>query len=546
MKNLNRNIKQLITTFILLLVFGSVAIAQNKKVLVIGVDGLINSVIDYASTPSIDELKGNATYNMNGFGGSPSYSSTGWSTLLTGVSPTKHGVFTDNSLNGNHFDVYPSIVDRLKETKPTIKVASIVRDAYINNDLNSAADYKFAYNSDTEVLQKAVELLGQQDLEVGFVQFNSPREAGENVGYLLREAEYVLAVQKIDEYVGDILNAIKARASYDTEVWSIFLVSTHGGSPTGVYTGSTLEEINVPMILSGNSIDNKLYDASSMDAIKGADNSLGIIRHDSGEKTYVRVPIDGTELQGMDKFTIEMWIKAGSDNSSDPSIMGDKDWDSGSNPGFIICRSGSSWKINIANQKRDRIDVGKTGTIEDGRWHHIAVTFDKTKECIVYQDGEQIAYKALTYKETDDMASPFNYLCLAQDGTEAYPHGGPNWSGSYNEVRIWTDVLPHDVINSYMNLKDIENTNHPNLASLNLYLKMDEIKGTVITDYSGKGNHGELVGPGVYRNPYYSLKLTDVYMNIFSQLNLNVNEDWGVEGNALKAGVPYRLFKVNR
>ena len=364
------------------------------------------------------------------------------------------------------------------------------------------------------------------------------------MGFLLRDAQYVLAAQQVDQYVGELYEAIKARPDFKSENWSVYLVSTHGGSPTGEYTGSTIEEIDVPIILSGNSLDNKYYDPNELGPITGADNILGV-RKTGTERNYVRIPIAGTDLQGMDKFTIEMWIKAHDDNSSDPSIMGDKNWDSGGNPGFTICRSGSSWKINFANQIGQRYDIGNSEyKIEDGNWHHLAVSFDKTNECIIYQNGEQIASSKLAYTDADNMTSPYDYICLAQEGTQTYG-GGYQWSGAFNEVRIWTDVLSHEIINKYMNLRNIEGGDHPYLSSLNLYLKMDEIKGTVIEDFSGKENHGELVGPAYYRNPYYSLKLTDISVNIMNHLRLNIDEGWGLEGNGLQVSVPYRLFKVN-
>ncbi len=547
MKGLN-TIKQLALAALTVLFLSQNIFAAgdgSNKVLVIGVDGLIYSVIDYASTPSIDELISNATYNMNGYGGSPSFSSTGWATILTGVGSAKHNVLSNGTFDGNNFTAFPSVVSRIKSQSPETKVISVVRDAFINNDLNFEADEKFAYNSDAEVLQKAIELAGQDDLEVGFVQFSSPKEAGEQVGFLLRDAQYVLAAQQVDEYVGQLLSAIKNRPNYISENWAIYLVSTHGGSATGVYTHSTIEEINVPIILSGNSIDNKLYDAAELEPIKGADNALGVKRIEGGNRNYVRIPIAGTNLQGMDKYTIEAWIKADDNNTSDPCIISDKDWDSGGNPGFVITRQGNQWKINFANQTRARYDIGKAAIIEDGRWHHIAVTFDKTNECIVYQDGEQIAYGKLAYTEADDMTSPYDYICLAQGGSEVYDYGGPNWGGAFNEVRIWTDVLSLETINKYMNLRNIENGDHPNLESLNLYLKFDELKGAFVEDFSGKGNHGELMGAENYRNPYYSLKLTDLYMNMMNHMRLDVNGDWGLDGNALKVGVPYRLFKVD-
>ena len=526
---------------------GGLASAQTKakKILVIGVDGIINTAIDYAATPGIGALKANASYSMSGYGGVPAYGSSGWSTMLTGVSADKHGVSINESFSDNNFTQYPSVVSRMKAARSSLVVASVVRTPEINTLLNASADQKFQFTTDEEVYTKSVELLKQADMGAVFVQFSSPADVGEEVGFQLRQARYVLAIQKIDEYVAGLHAAIQSRTDYASEDWNIFLASTHGGTESGVPQSTTQEEINVPVILSGAEMDKKELIGTALAPRENADNILTINKAASGDKTYVRIPIKGTPLQGMNKFTIEFWAKAGA-NSSDPSIMGDKDWDSGGNPGFTICRSGTTWKINIANQKSERYDIGSSKTLEDGKWHHIAVVFDKTKLCTIYQDGEKVNESVLTYKDADNMSSPLDYLCLAQEGTQNYGGGAPNWAGSFNEVRIWTDVLSATTIQNYMYLRNIENSNHPHLAALNLYLKMDEVRGSVIKDYSGKGHDGELVGNATERHPYYPIGLTDVAVNILSHFGIRPDAGWGLEGPVLKSNVPYRLFKVPR
>jgi len=530
-----------------LLMEGGLVAAQTKtkKMLVIGVDGIINTAIDYAATPGIGVLRSNGSYSMSGYGGVPAYTSSGWSTMLTGVSADKHGVTVNGSFSGNNFGQYPSVVGRLKSALSSLVVASVVRTPEINTLLNSAADQKFQFATDEEVYNKSVELLKQADMGAVFVQFSSPADIGEEVGFQLRQAQYVLAIQKIDQYVAGLHAAIESRSDYANEDWDIFLASTRGGTESGVPQSTTLEEINVPIIFSGAEMDKKELIGTSLAPRENADNILTINQAASGDKTYVRIPIKNTPLQGMNKFTIEFWLKAGA-NSSDPSIMGDKDWDSGGNPGFTICRSGSTWKINFANQKTERYDIGSSKTLEDGNWHHIAVVFDKTKLCTTYQDGEKVNESVLTYKDGDNMASPFDYICLAQEGTQRYSGGAPNWAGSFNEVRIWTDVLSAETLRNYMYLRNIENSNHPNKASLNLYLKLDEVRGTIIKDYSGKGHDGELVGPATERHPYYPIGLTDVAVNILSHFGIRPDAGWGLEGSVLKSNVPYRLFKVQR
>lgn len=517
---------------------------KSKKILVIGVDGIINTAIDYAATPGIDKILADASYSMNGYGGVPAYVSSGWATMLTGVSSDKHGVTINKSFSGNRFTQYPSVVARIKSGASAIVVASVVRNTEINTLLNQAADQKFQYASDEDVYKKSTELLKQADMGAVFVQFSSPSEVGQEVGFQLRQARYVLAIQKIDEYVAGLHAAIESRADYANEDWNIFLASTSGGTESGVPQSTSPEEINVPIILSGSELDNKELVGTSLAPKENADNILTINKAASGARTYVRVPIKGTPLQGMNKFTIETWVKAGV-NDSDPSIIGDKNWDSGGLPGFTICRSGSTWKINIANDKSARYDIGSTKTLEDGNWHHLAVTFDKTKVCAIYQDGVKVAESILTFKDGDSMASPYDYLCLGQDGTQTYSGGAPNWAGSFNEVRIWTDALSAETIQKYMYLRNIENSDHPNRAALNLYLKMDDVRGTVVRDFSGKGNNGELIGAASERHPYYPIGLTDVSVNILSHMGMRADGSWGLEGSVLKSNVPYRLFKVN-
>ena len=530
-----------------LLMEGSFVAAQTKtkKILVIGVDGIINTAIDYAATPGIGALKANGSYSMSGYGGVPAYTSSGWSTMLTGVSSNKHGVTENNSFSGNNFAQYPSVVTRIKSVLTSVVVASVARTMEVNSLLNAAADYKFQYASDEEVYNKSVELLKQADMGAVFVQFSSPADVGGEVGFQLRQARYVQAIQKIDEYVAGLHAAIQSRTDFANEDWNIFLASTHGGTESGTPQSTTPEEINVPIIFSGAEMDKKELIGTALAPRENADNILTLNKAASGDKTYVRIPIRGTALQGMNKFTIEFWAKAGA-NNSDPSIIGDKNWDSGGLPGFTICRSGSTWKINIANQKTERYDIGSSKPLEDGNWHHLAVTFDKTKRCTIYQDGEKVNESVLTYKDADQMASPYDYMCLGQDGTQTYSGGAPNWAGSLNEVRIWTDVLSAATIKDYMYLRNIENSNHPNKASLNLYLKMDEVRGTIVKDYSGKGNDGELVGTATERHPYYPIGLTDVAVNVLSHFGIRADASWGLEGSVLKSNVPYRLFKVPR
>ena len=63
-----------------------------------------------------------------------------------------------------------------------------------------------------------------------------------------------------------------------------------------------------------------------------------------------------------------------------------KNWNSGGNEGFVIAaNTNGDWKFNIGDGS-SRIDLDG-GAIDDGDWHHIAVTYDANGTKAVYQDG---------------------------------------------------------------------------------------------------------------------------------------------------------------
>ena len=79
---------------------------QTPKVLVIGIDGIRPDVLMHVNTPNIDELAAEGFLSNHARTGYPSVSGPGWSSMLNGVWPDKHGV-TDNSFEGERYNDFP-------------------------------------------------------------------------------------------------------------------------------------------------------------------------------------------------------------------------------------------------------------------------------------------------------------------------------------------------------------------------------------------------------------------------------------------------------
>jgi hypothetical protein len=117
-------------------------------------------------------------------------------------------------------------------------------------------------------------------------------------------------------------------------------------------------------------------------------------------------------------FSLAVWVNT-TVNQDDPVIMGDKDWGSGSNPGWLLVQIGNNWKLNMAGVgSGTRIDI-KGNDINDGNWHLIGATFDRDGLVTIYQDGVAVDSKDMSH--VANMKTPQNYpIRLAQDGTGMY------------------------------------------------------------------------------------------------------------------------------
>jgi hypothetical protein len=243
----------------------------------------------------------------------------------------------------------------------------------------------------------------------------------------------------------------------------------------------------------------------------------GIFAHNQ----YGRLPITSDyDFDSTKSFTIELWTRAIANWSGDPSIIGDKAWTSGGNPGFVISADAGrnhTWKFNLADQYRNRIDINMNNdpqsSLNDNKWHHIAVTVDQTQKlAMAYTDGffvratDMSALVGSLRGKVDGSDSTWYPICLFEDGTQTYEPDNYVYGGYIDEVRIWKGVaLDSLTLRAWMH-KGLDNT-HPNYANLAGYWTFEEGSGTTSADLSGHGNPVTLIHGVDWRT---SFALTDV------------------------------------
>ena len=114
-------------------------------------------------------------------------------------------------------------------------------------------------------------------------------------------------------------------------------------------------------------------------------------------------------------YTVSIWARSTVDNS-DPSIIADKDWGSGSNKGFVFSYRGArDWKVNLGDGS-NRVDISGPA-MNDGNWHLLTVTFDRDGDAILYHDLVEIDRADMSAIGNTNSGYPIN---IAEDGTGTY------------------------------------------------------------------------------------------------------------------------------
>ncbi|MCP2261630.1 Type I phosphodiesterase / nucleotide pyrophosphatase [Streptoalloteichus tenebrarius] len=223
------------------------AAATTPKVLVVGMDGLRWDRVAAANAPTMHGLAAGGTLGESLLYCAPmagTWSGAGWSTIATGVWPDKHGV-KDNTFVGKRYDQYPDFLTRLEKRNPHYSTLSIVDWAALHNQgtFSAAVDTRITYDgdrdgyagSDEKVTADAERLLRTGNPDASFVYLGHTDEVAHSKGAASRD--YVAAIEKQDQQLGRILDAVRSRPTYSAESWLVVLTTDHGHTDRGGHGG---------------------------------------------------------------------------------------------------------------------------------------------------------------------------------------------------------------------------------------------------------------------------------------------------------------------
>ena len=186
---------------------------------------------------------------------------------------------------------------------------------------------------------------------------------------------------------------------------------------------------------SGNENNGIIYgDIKYVNGVKG--KAIHIDNTDSSAtRQYVNFGKPDDLQFGSDDFTIMFWYKKAAYSSGDQVIISNKDWGSGSNPGYLIADYNNAMMLNFTAQGNSRADIDGNPKACDLMWHHIAAVYDRDGEMSFYIDGNKAASKDVSIQASSSIDALD--LVLGADGNGQYPV-----QNCYiDELEIYRDVF---------------------------------------------------------------------------------------------------------
>ncbi|MEC4015177.1 alkaline phosphatase family protein [Streptomyces sp. H27-D2] len=258
------------------------AAAKVPKVLVIGLDGALLNRIKDADAPHLKALMAGGLTAASSLYAKPmaeTSSGPGWSTIITGVWPDKHGV-RDNTFVGANYARYPDFLTRVETAKPALSTYAVASWAPIPNTIfSSKVDTRVATPEaeyDTGTTARAVARLKDADPDAVFVALDNVDHAGHSSG--AASQAYLDAIHGVDAQTGAIVAALRARASYGQEDWLIMVTADHGHTDAGGHGGSSWQERQTFVIADGPGVSagSTRHDVKIVDIAASALAHLGV------------------------------------------------------------------------------------------------------------------------------------------------------------------------------------------------------------------------------------------------------------------------------
>ena len=234
---------------------------RADHVIMIGIDGWGAYSVKNAKIPNIKSLMNNGCYTLKKRSVLPSSSAINWASMFNGAGTEIHG-YTEwgsktpeiPSMVVNEHGIFPTVYSIIQKKYPKAETGCLYEWEGIKYLVDTLSIKYFAkadgYKEQPDKLCcMAEEYIKSKRPEFLAVCFDQLDHVGHKEGH--DTPAYYSKLEELDKYVGRIIGAAKEAGIYDNTI--IIVTADHGGINKG-HGGKTLQEMQIPFIISGKNI----------------------------------------------------------------------------------------------------------------------------------------------------------------------------------------------------------------------------------------------------------------------------------------------------
>jgi len=540
--------------------------SQNRKVLYLILDGAEGKQIDTLAPQNISALLKTSVYSWIGMSGANNKDTVlpgAWASMMTGYNSDLTKVQT--GFDTANLKDYPSLMTRLRDVAPDIRTvgysSSKLFDQYL---LTDASAKLLTEGDDAAVAANVISSLEKDSAGLIVGQFHSIAEAGDQYGYRYNIPEYAKAVSTVDGYIGEIVQALKARPNYANENWLLVIASNengvidknNNGDSTSAYNDTRRNSFvifNNPRFVT----ENIGRDGTpSTKGLSAYNDSTVLLTGTGSSGVSIKVPDDKRvyDLKNGDSATIEFkfkYLKSGVTGTEYfMNIVGMATGFYSNGNAWSFWRSGNGFIFYISDNTGKYYNIGYSSQVNDNNWHTLAASIAWPKgtnkaHINLYLDGLiEVSDKTVELNADLTSGKPLVIGHMPQ-GTSV-----GNYTDFYvSDFRYWKTLLPYSIITQYDCKNEIP-TSSPYYPYLAADYRINDGNGsTVIKDNSVNHQDGEVVDPSGIAQWYTFNEVSnnvcpapdqnfykatpnglDIPMQIYQWLGVIINPSWNLEG----------------
>jgi predicted AlkP superfamily pyrophosphatase or phosphodiesterase len=232
----------------------STSFAEDRKVLIVSIDGLRPDVLLRSNAPVLRSLMKRGSFTFHAQTTDVAITLPSHTTMLTGVPPSVHGVVwnDDRYTKAPRYPSTPTIFIRAKQTGHTTALIA-GKSKFVALAQPGSLDWQFipttTHESDERVATEARQIITMHHPDLSFVHFPNVDIVGHDRGW--GSNEQVQAIHAADALVGAVVDAFERMVG--SREYLIIVSSDHGGSGTS-HDGDDPRSLAVPLLLVGTKV----------------------------------------------------------------------------------------------------------------------------------------------------------------------------------------------------------------------------------------------------------------------------------------------------